>query len=223
MAHLSAPLALRSNARSSAAGLAVLAVLLAGCATSNVNPGAPGAPPRPGAAELPPPAPGARPAPPPALSPVQSEQRWLDDLFRGTPVSIAMADANTLAVDVPLVHSFAAGSSNVRPPLAKVLDYVATSLKRQPSLRISIAAPSDPNASVALAASRSQQVREHLIGRGVAASRMAGVGTARAGAPVQLRLTMQPQPIGRLDDATLPVPAMGVRPVAANPASGSKR
>jgi len=223
---MSADIASRTTARGLAARLALLAVVvLAGCATPNVNPGAPGATPRPGAVEPPPAAPGARPAPAPvpALSPVQSEQRFLEDWFRGTPVAIALADVNTLVVDVPLAHSFTPGSPTIKPALAAVLERVATSLRRQPALRVSIAAPTDPNAAVALAASRSQQVREHLIGRGVAASRMAGVGTARAGAPVQLRLTMLAQPIGRLDDATLPVPAMGVRPVAANPASGAKR
>ncbi len=209
-----------------AARLAVLAaVVLAGCATPNVNPGAPGGSPRPGSAEPLPSAPGARPGPPPApaLTPVQSEQRYLEDWFRGTPVSISLADVNTLVVDVPLVHSFAPGSTVIKPALAAVLERVATSLRRQPALRVSIAAPADPNAAVALAANRSQQVREHLIGRGVAASRMAGVGTARAGAPTQLRLTMLPQPLGRLDDATLPVPTMGVRPVVAAPASAAKR
>ncbi len=223
MALLRSAIAPSKSARRLAAPLALLAAaVLAGCATPSVNPGAPDAPPRPGAVE-PPPGTRPAPAPAPALSPVQSEQRFLEGWFRDTPVSIALADVNTLVVEVPLVHSFATGSPAIKPALAAVLERVVTSLRRQPALRISIAAPTDPNAAVALAASRSQQVREHLIGRGVAASRMAGVGTARAGAPVQLRLTMLPQPIGRLDDATLPVPAMGVRPVAANPASGTKR
>lgn len=207
-------------------GVALLgAFVLAGCATPNVNPGAPGASPRPGSTEAAPSVPGARAMPPPApaLSAVQSEQRFLEEWFRGTPVVISLADVHTLVVDVPLAHSFTPGSPAIKPALAAVLDRVATSLRRQTALRVAVAAPTDPNAAVALAASRSQQVRDHLIGRGVAASRMAGVGTARAGAPVQLRLTMQPQPIGRLDDATLPVPAMGVRPVTTTPASGAKR
>ena len=205
--------------------LAALA-LVAGCATtSTVNPGAPTPPPpRPGVIEPPPTTAPPRTAPAPVpSSPLLSEQRFLDDWFRGTPVSIAMADANTLAIDVPLANSFAAGSSAVKPALAAVLNRVATSLRRQPAMRVSIAAPSDANAGVALASSRAQQVRDHLVSRGVAASRMAGVGTARTGAPVQLRLVIAPQAIGRLDDATLPVPTMGVKPVAASSASGSKR
>jgi len=158
------------------------------------------------------------------VSPLVSEQRWLEDLFRGTPVVIALLDANTLAVDVPLANSFDTGKSMVKPALAKVLEYITTSLRRQPTMRLSIAAPGDAAASnVALAAARAQQVREALLARGVAAVRLAGVGTARAGAPVQLRLLIAPQGIGRLDDTTLPAPAYGVRPVSSAAAPPAKR
>ena len=143
----------------------------------------------------------------PIASPLVSEQRWLEDLFRGTPVVIALIDANTLAVEVPLANSFDTGRSAVKPALAKVLEYVSTSLRRQPAMRVSIAAPPDAaSGSVALAAARAQQMREALLARGVTATRLAGVGTARAGAPVQLRLLIAPRTIGRLDEANVPVP-----------------
>jgi outer membrane protein OmpA-like peptidoglycan-associated protein len=159
----------------------------------------------------------------PAVSPLASEQRWLDEWFRGTPVVIALADANTLAVDVPVANSFDAGRSNIKPALAAVLDRVATSLRRQPPMRVSIAAPSDAGGAAALASARAQQVRDHLVSRGVASTRITGVGTARAGAPVQLRLLIAPQAIGRLDDAMLPVPASGAKPTSTAPASSPKR
>ena len=154
------------------------------------------------------------------------EQRWLEELFRGTPVVIALLDANTLAVDVPLANSFDTGKSTIKPALAKVLEYVSTSLRRQPTMRLSIAAPADAApGSVALAAARAQQVREALLARGLTATRLAGVGTARAGAPVQLRLLIAPQAISRLDDTTLPVPvpALATRSVSSSAASASKR
>lgn len=195
-------------------------ILLGGCATPASQPGeaVPSAP----VADAPAPAttPG-RPAP--VVSPLVSEQRWLDEWFRGTPVTIALADATTLAVDVPLANSFDARSSAIKPALAAVLDRVATSLRRQPPMRVSIAAPSDAGDSTALASARAQRVRDHLVSRGVAATRITGVGTARAGAPVQLRLLVAPQAIGRLDDAALPVPASGVKPTSAAPASAAKR
>ena len=65
-------------------------------------------------------------------------------------------------------------------------------------------------------------MRDYLATRGVAATRVTGLGTARAGSAVQLRMAITPQPIGRLDDATLPVPILRVKPVLA-PASGAKR
>ncbi len=189
-----------------------LAAVLAGCATPLGKPGGSSLPPMdPG---------GAEPAP---VSPLVTEQRWLDEWFRGTPVVIAMADSGTLAVDVPLANSFGAGSSSIKPALAAVLDRVATSLRRQPTMRVIVAAPADANGAAALAHTRAQQVRDHLAMRGVATTRMTGVGTARAGTAVQLRMLVAPQAIGRLDDATLPVPVQGVKPVAATPASGVKR
>ena len=160
--------------------------------------------------------PPGRPAPPAPVSPLVAEQRWLDDWFRGTPVVIALADPGTLNVEVPLANSFDAGSSALKPALVAVLDRVATSLRRQATLRVSVAAPADAGGAAPLATTRTQRVREHLVSRGVAAVRVAGGASARAGAPVQLRMVIAPQPIARLDDARLPVPALGVKPVAAS-------
>ena len=212
------------GARSAIAALLIVLALLAGCAAPASKPGGIGAPVGGNGTE---PAPGAaapRPAPTaPVVSPLVTEQRWLDEWFRGTPVVIAMADSSTLGVDVPLVNSFDAGSSRIKPALAAVLDRVATSLRRQPAMRVSIAAPADANGPAALAASRAQQVREHLVARNVAATRLAGAPAVRAGSALQLRIVIAAQPISRLNDATLPVPVGAVKPVAATPASAAKR
>ncbi len=179
--------------------LLTLATLLAGCATQTTGPAPPA----------------------PALV---TEQHWLEEWFRGTPVVITLRDANTLAVDVPLANSFATGSSSVKPALAAVLERVAASLRRQPTLRISISAPTDTDGAASLAASRTQKVREQLVSRGVAEARATGLGTARAGTAVELRLIAAAPQIVRLDDATLPPPAPGVKrtgPAAA--ASSPKR
>ena len=195
-------------------GLCWLA-LLTGCATPPPAATTPGAAP-----SLPSPPAVPRSAPSaPVVSPLVSEQRWLEDLFRGTPVVIALIDANTLAVEVPLANSFDVGKSAVKPALAKVLEYVSTSLRRQPAMRVSIAAPADAApGSVALAAARAQQMREALLARGVTATRLAGVGTARAGAPVQLRLLIAARAMGRLDEVnvpvTVPMPVPSVRLVS---------
>jgi outer membrane protein OmpA-like peptidoglycan-associated protein len=212
--------------RAAAAPLALVcgvAALLVGCAAPTPPTNGQPAPPMGSTTTTPAPAPTPpRPAAP-VVSPLVAEQRWLDEWFHDTPVAIRLTDSSTLAVDVPLAHAFAAGSNVIKPALGAVLDRVATSLRRQPAMRLSIAAPTDNGAAAALATHRTQRVREHLASHGVVATRMTGLGTARAGTAVQLRMVMTPQPIGRLDDATLPVPTLGVKPVASTPASGVKR
>jgi hypothetical protein len=187
---------LRPRRRRFALGL-TLATLLAGCATQT--------------------------APPPAASSLVTEQRWLEEWFRGTPVVIALHDVNTLTVDVPLANSFAAGSSSVKPALAAVLDRLAESLRRQPTLRVSITAPTDADGPPALAAGRTQQLREQLTSRGVAATRATSLGAARAGTAVQLRLIAVAPQVVRLDDATLPPPTPVVPRTGPGAASSVKR
>ena len=194
------------------AGPLLLLALIAGCASPPAAPPGP-APVSPG---------GAAPTPsrplPPTVSPLVSEQRWLDEWFRGTPVVIAMSDINTLTVEVPLANAFEPGASSVKPALAAVLDRVATSLRRQPSMRVSIAAPSDAaSANAALASARAEQVRSHLVSRGVPATRMAAAAPPRPGTPVQLRLLVATQGIGRLDDTALPAPSAPPPPAPAAP------
>lgn len=153
----------------------------------------------------------------PTVSPLVTEQRWLEEWFRGTPVVIAMNDSGTLAVDVPLAHSFDGGSSKVKPALGAVLDRVATSLRRQPSMLVTIAAPADARGSARLAAGRAQKVREHLVSRGVAATRLTGGGAAAAGSAVQMRIVLTPQPTSALDDAWRPLQPLAVSAPAAPP------
>ena len=208
----------RFDLRTAAVSLLALTALSA-CETPAPQPGAPSASTVPGTA---PPAAAApsRPVPP---SPLVAEQRWLDEWFRGTPVTIALVDINTLAVDVPLANSFDTGKSAVKPALAAVLDRIATSMHRQATVRLSIAGPLDPmGGSAALASARAQQVRGHLVARGVLATRVIGVGTSKAGAPLQLRLFVGPQAIDKLDDAALPAPAAGIKRQSA-PAASIKR
>jgi type IV pilus biogenesis protein CpaD/CtpE len=156
----------------------------------------------------------------PAVSPLVTEQRWLEDWFRGTPVVIRLNDANTLAVDVPLAHSFAAGSSNVKPALAAVLERVATSMRRQPTLRVTVSAPTDVDGAPTLATGRTQKVREQLISRGVVDTRTTSLGNPRAGTAVELRLIAVAPLIVRLDDATLPPPPAPV-PKRSGPAGAA--
>jgi outer membrane protein OmpA-like peptidoglycan-associated protein len=137
----------------------------------------------------------------PTATPLATEQRFLEDWFRGTPVVIAAQPPITLQLDVPLANSFDAGKADIKPALNAVLDRVAQSLLRQNAARINVNAPSDASGNAALAQSRAQRVREALGSKGIAATRVALTESApRAGGPVQLRLTIPGagnQPIAR--------------------------
>lgn len=128
-------------------------------------------PPAPPAASAPPARAATPPAapvpPPPAVWPqLLGEQRYLEDLFRGTPVVVEAAGPGpnaALRVEVPQRFSFDDGQAVVKPPLGAVLDKVATSLQRQPKARVQVAAS---------APERAASVTKHLLSRGVAAYRI---------------------------------------------------
>lgn len=171
------------------------ALLLAGCAGVKTAPPAAGsgataprtAPPAPArsAAEQ-------RAAAPAALA---AERKWLQSLFAGTPVRIIQTRDGPVQVDVPREFCFEPGHSNIKPPLAAVLDKVSQSLNRLPLARVTLlAAPADAAASSSspvLAQQRAAQLQKHMLSRGVAATRIARP-TATASAGVQLQLTAGP-------------------------------
>jgi hypothetical protein len=88
---------------------------------------------------------------------------------------------------------------------------------------VSIAAPADSGGAAAQASNRTQQVRDHLVARGVPGARITSLGIVRAGEPVQLQIVVAAQPISRLDDRALPAPAASVKPTAATPESAPRR
>ncbi len=52
---------------------------------------------------------------------LETERDWLQQWFKGTPVNI-VHNADTLSVDVPREFAFDVARSQVKPPLAAVLD-----------------------------------------------------------------------------------------------------
>lgn len=117
-----------------------------------------------------------KPAAPPAMPAVPTladEHRRLSGLFEGTTVVIEMTGDGRLRLEVPLKHSFDAGRSAVKPPLAALLDRVANGVKRQRATELRIAAPPDPGGGAALAAERAASTRDYLVSRGVAVTRIA--------------------------------------------------
>ena len=110
-----------------------------------------------------------------------AEKQWLQDLFRDTPVTVASAPEAGVRVEVPLKYAFDTGKDVVKPPLAAVLDKVASSLHRQPRAQLRVAAP---------AGARAETVRQQLLKRGVPAARI-GPLVARGDA-VELQLWVPP-------------------------------
>ncbi|HLL17696.1 MAG TPA: OmpA family protein, partial [Rubrivivax sp.] len=172
-----APGALRSIAL-------VVALVLAGCA--GVKP--PPRPQEPVRTDPPVPAP-APPAPAPAPAPAPSaadqraaapaalaaERKSLQSLFAGTPVRITQTRDGPVGVEVPREFCFDPGQSEIKPPLASVLDKLAQSMRRAPLARLTlVSAPDDTGAapSSTLAQQRAAQLQKHLQSRGVAASRI---------------------------------------------------
>lgn len=179
----------RSNPRMRLLFPGACALLLAACASSTRQP-TPAPAPAPPVATAPAPAPASRPAPAPAPtppaaprpSPLAAEQRWLEQLFEGTPVRISgEAEGQALQLQVPISFSFDADSPKPKAPLQAVLDKLGQSLKRQPASRLRISAPGP--------AARAVAARAHLLSRGVAAHRVEA-GNGGPGEVVLLRLSL---------------------------------
>ena len=148
-----------------------------------------------GCTSMPAPTPAVAPAPPaPAAAPAQPlavERAWLQSWFEGTPVAIAPGEGGGVSVEVPREFCFDAGRSQVKPPLAAVLDKVAQSLRRSGARLPRLAAPGDAPGTSPLALQRAAQVRKHLLARGVPAARL-GPPVATTVAAVQV--LMEPAP-----------------------------
>jgi outer membrane protein OmpA-like peptidoglycan-associated protein len=155
---------------------AALAAALAACGTS------------PPVAE-PPPAPTRDAGVP--LNTLAAEQVRLSALFRGTPVVFSMRQDSSLRVTVPRHYCFGPGATEVKAPLAAVLDRLAKSQLHERS-RFSVTAPSDPRpGGPALARARALSVRDHLVGQGIAAARIRTAGTL---GPEQIELIVADGP-----------------------------
>lgn len=116
------------------------------------------------------------------------ERQWLQSWFKDTPVRIAQRSDGAVTVDVPVAFCFDAGRSSVKPALAAVLDKVAESMRRVPTMRLPLlAAPESATGTAPLAMQRALQMQKHLLNRGVAATRL-GPPSASTEAAVQLRL-----------------------------------
>jgi len=173
-------------------------VLIAGCKTAPssapVAAGGSAAPSAPGSQVSP-----RQPTPSPATKAASTkahlaiEKLRLAELFRGTPVLFALQPDGSMRVDVPLNFSFDAGKAVVKPPLAAVLDRVAAG-QLQEVTQIVVRAPTDAAAkSATLLGERGASVRDYLVARGLAETRVIVSGSSGA-AVVRLVVTDMPAP-----------------------------
>ena len=121
--------------------------------------------------------------------PVAIEQQWLLSFFSGTPVAIERSDDGALTITVPAEFCFDARSAVIKPPLEKVLEKLAQSLRRRPLFTVAtVEAPAEAPNDSGLALRRARAVQQRLRTLGVDPRRFARVGTATA---AELRLQLR--------------------------------
>jgi outer membrane protein OmpA-like peptidoglycan-associated protein len=126
----------------------------------------------------------------PSLSPpLEAQRKHLVDALRGTPVTVEGTSDGRLRVEVPLKFAFDPGRSVVKPPLAAVLNEMATGLKPHAQAEVRIASPADSaKGSAMLAQDRAASTRDYLVSRGVPATRFSSLSRA-TGEAVELLIT----------------------------------
>lgn len=121
-----------------------------------------------------------------------TEKARLANLFRGTPVVFELLPDGSMRVDVPTAFAFDPGKAVVKPPLAAVLDRIATGQQHELT-RIVIGAPADAVAQgPALARERAASARNHCVARGLPADR---VVAAVNGSNAAVRITVSAAPM----------------------------
>ncbi len=122
-------------------------------------------------------APGA-PPPPAPLPTLATEQKRLGDLFADTPVAVERMADGRLRLHVPLRYSFDAGRAAVKPPLAALLDRLATGLRLQPGFAVRINASGDARGAgtTQLARERAAAARDYLVLKGAPVTRFSEAG-----------------------------------------------
>jgi hypothetical protein len=137
---------------------------------------------------------GSASAPKPTLA---QERQRLAALFEGTPVVLAIDRDGSLRAEVPLRYCFEPARAVVRPPLAALLDRLASS----PATRggtWSVAAPGDPTSKGAtLATERAASVRDYLVGHGAQPANVVVASPGSSGGPNTMVRVIVAAPSGK--------------------------
>ena len=115
---------------------------------------------------------------------MQEQKRTMEAATQGTGVAVTQTPDNQLKVEIPSDISFASGKADIQPALAPILDRFAQTLQANPVTHVNIVGHTDSTGSDAindpLSVRRAAAVRDYLAARGVAATRIAIDGRARA-------------------------------------------
>ena len=107
---------------------------------------------------------------------MQQQKAAMEQATQGTGVEVTQTADNRLKLEIPSDISFDSGRYDIKPSLRPVLDRLATSLSQHPVTRVNIVGHTDNVGSDAtnnpLSINRASAVRDYLVPRGVAASRV---------------------------------------------------
>ncbi len=107
---------------------------------------------------------------------MEDKKRQMERATAGTGTVVAQTADNQLRLSIPNDISFATGRYDIQPRLIPILDQFAQGLNQQPAMEVRIVGHTDNTGSDAinlpLSVNRAQSARDHLVARGVAASRI---------------------------------------------------
>lgn len=107
---------------------------------------------------------------------MEDKKRQMERATAGTGTVVAQTADNQLRLSIPNDISFATGRHDIQPRLIPILDQFAQGLNQQPAMEVRIVGHTDNTGSDAinlpLSVNRAQSARDHLVARGVAASRI---------------------------------------------------
>jgi len=111
---------------------------------------------------------------------MQDQKAAMERATAGTGVAVSQTQDNRLKLDIPSDVSFDVGRSAIKSNFAPVLTNFATSLNQNPITTVSIIGHTDSTGSDSvnnpLSVDRANAARDYLVGRGVAAQRIATDG-----------------------------------------------
>lgn len=107
---------------------------------------------------------------------MEDKKRQMEQATAGTGAVVSQTADNQLQLSIPNDISFATGRYDIQPRLIPILDQFAQGLNQQPSMTVRIVGHTDNTGSDAfnntLSVQRAQSARDHLVSRGVQASRI---------------------------------------------------